>query len=105
MRYKTIVLELLQEGPGLYDQLRSSNRLLPALESYATELKTAHEAWKEQIARLNPGSDPSQIAAEAMELAIESLQARLPSATPKAEAELISLDAAMAYLRRHTPPA
>src|SRR5437764_1082078 len=29
MRYKTIVLELLQDQPELYERLRSSKRLLP----------------------------------------------------------------------------
>jgi hypothetical protein len=95
---------LLQEQAGLYDQLRSSNRLLPAMETYATELKTIHDAWKERIGREEPGRDPRQITAEALELAIEDLRDRLPSASPR-DAMEPTLEAAMEYLRRHTLPA
>jgi hypothetical protein len=105
MLYKTIILELLQEDPGLYDQLRSSNRLLPAMETYALDLKASHEAWKERIALEQPGSDPARIASEAMELAIDDLQARLPSASPKDDMAPMALDALMSHARRHTPPA
>ena len=80
MLYKTITLELIQEQPELYEQLRSGKRLLPVMEGYATELKAGHEAWKRAIARRRPGSDPRQVAAEALELAIQELRERLPSA-------------------------
>jgi hypothetical protein len=104
MQYKTIVLELLQEDAGLYDQLRSSNRLLPSMEEYAAELKTIHDQWKEKIRREEPGRDPRQITSEALELAIEELRDRLPCVSPRGGAEP-TLEAAMDYLRRHTPPA
>ena len=80
--YKTIALELIQEQPELYEQLRSSKRLLPAMDAYAIELKASHEAWKDRLSQARPGSDPSQIASEALELAIEELRDRLPSASP-----------------------
>jgi hypothetical protein len=50
------------------------------MDAYAIELKASHEVWKEAISRRQPGSGPSQIAAEALELAISELQDRLPSA-------------------------
>ena len=104
--YKTIVLELLQENPGTYEPLRSTKRLLPAMEAYALDLKKSHERWKEQLVQARPGSDVSQmISSEALELAIEDLRDRLLCASPREEAEPISLDAAMSYVRRHTPPA
>lgn len=105
MHYKTIVLELLQDRPELYEALRGSKRLLPTMDAYAVELRASHERWKEQIGTTHPGSDPSQIAAEALELAIQDLRERLPSASPRDEAEPLCLDAAMDYLRRRTPPA
>ncbi len=105
MHYKTIALELIQDQPDLYERLRSGKMLLTVMEVYATELKAGHEAWKGVIARDRPGSDPSQVAAEALEMAIQDLRDRLPSASPRDEGEPISLDAAMASLRRHTPPA
>jgi hypothetical protein len=104
MHYKTIALALIQAQPELYEELRGSKRLLPSMEAYAIELKASHEQWKEELGRENPGSDPRQIAAEALELATQDLQARLPSASPRDEAELM-IDGAMAFLRHHTPPA
>lgn len=89
MQYKTITLELIREQPELYERLRSSKRLLPAMDAYAIELKDGHEAWKESIHRRYPGSDPSQVASEALELAIRGLQERLHSVSPKDEAEPI----------------
>ena len=104
MQYKTITLELIQENPELYERLRSSKRLLPAMDAYAIELKASHEDWKDQLSQARPGSDPTQIASEAMELAVQELRDRLPSASPADEAEPLSLDAAMNFLR-HSPPA
>ena len=105
MQYKTIALGLIQEQPALYERLRSSKRLLPAMDAYAIELKASHEAWKEQLGQARPVSDPSQIASEAMELAIKELQDRLSSESPPTESEALSLDAAMSFIRRHSPPA
>ena len=104
MNYKTITLGLLQERPELYERLRSSKRLLTAMDVYAGELKVSHEHWKDQLGRSSRECDPRQIASQAMELAIEDLQARLPSASPKDEAELMT-DAATGLPRHHTPPA
>jgi hypothetical protein len=104
-QYKTLTLELICDKPELYERLRSTKRLLPAMDAYAIELKTSHDAWKDRIGRASPGSDPSQIAAEALELAIQDLRESLPSKSPKDEAGPLSLDAAMNFLRRHSPPA
>ena len=100
MHYKTIALELIQQKPELYERLRSSKRLLTAMDAYAIELKASHEAWKEQLSQARPGSDPSQIASEAMELAIQDLRDRLPSGSQATEADPLSLDAAMSFIRR-----
>jgi hypothetical protein len=104
MQYKTIVLELIREHPGLYERLRSSKRLLPAMDAYATELRDSHLAWLAEILGQRPGCNPSQASAEALEMAIEAFQKRLPCESEE-ESDAISLDAAMLYLRRHTPPA
>lgn len=104
MLYKTMILEMLQDRPELYEDLRSSNRLLTAIETYATDLKARHETWRAAIRFRRPGSDPSMVASEALELAIQDLSDHLPCESRKDEAEL-SLDAAMGYLRRTTPPA
>jgi hypothetical protein len=102
MQYKTIIHELLQQRPQIRDQLRKSRKLLPTLELYAHELKTSHEAWKELLSQLRPGSDKSQIASEALEIACKEMEDRLPSATSRDGNEPLVLDAAMLFLRRHT---
>ena len=104
MQYKTITLGLIQENPELYERLRSSKRLLPAMDAYAIDLKAFHEAWKDRLSRENPSCDPRQIAGEAMELAVQELSDRLLSASPVDEAQPLSLDAAMNFLR-HSPSA
>jgi hypothetical protein len=104
MHYKSIALALIQERPELYERLRSSKRLLPSMDAYAIELKADHESWIEQLIKRRPKSDPSQIASEALELAIEQLRERLPSEFPTTE-DGPTLDGAMAYLKRHTPTA
>lgn len=100
MQYKTIVLELLQQQTQLHEQLRQNRRLMPAMEALARELKASHDEWKESISQARPGSEPSQIAAEAMELAVKELRDRLQSASP--DSEDFNLDAAMASLRNPT---
>jgi hypothetical protein len=102
MQYKTIILELLQQRPEMHEQLRKNRKLLPALEFYAKELKTSHEAWKENLSKAKPDSDQSQIASEAMEMALKEMEDRLPSASPADAAEPLSLDGAMAFIRGHT---
>jgi len=77
MQYKTITLELIQERQELYERLRASKRLLPTMDAYAIDLRSRHLELLEVVARRHPGSDPSQLAAEALEMAIEELQARL----------------------------
>ena len=103
MQYKTIVLELLKQRTELHEQLRLTRRLLPTMETCAKELKASHETWKETLAQAKPGSDPSQISSEAMEMALGELEDRLPSVSPRDDRELPTLDQAMAYVVNHTP--
>src|SRR5262249_42292586 len=104
MNYKTIVLELLQDRPQLHDQLRQQRRLLATMEALAQGLKNRHEAWTEQLSQASPDSDPHQIASEALEIALKELMDSLPSDSSADESEALSLDAAMAYLHRHSWP-
>lgn len=102
MQYKTIILELLEQRPKMREELRQSRTLLPTLEFYASELRDSHEDWKDRLLQAKPESDPSQIAGEAMELALKDLEDRLPSESNQGESETLSLDQAMAHLSRHT---
>jgi hypothetical protein len=102
MQYKTIVLELLKQRTELHEQLRLTRRLLPTMETCAKELKASHEAWKETLSQSKPASDPSQIASEALEMALKELEDRLPSASSRNDREVPSLDKAMTYVRSHS---
>ena len=105
MLYKTICLQLLEQHPVLHEQLKSQRLLLPTLECLSKELKTSHEAWKEQLFQAKPDSDPSQIASEALEIALKDLEDALDFRLPSDERETLSLDAAMEFIRRRTSPA
>jgi hypothetical protein len=101
-RYKTIILELLEQRPRMREELRQSRKLLPTLVFYASELKDSHEDWKVRLLQAKPESDPSQIATEAMELALKEMEDHLPSESHQDESETLSLDQAMAHISRHT---
>jgi hypothetical protein len=102
MHYKTIIMELLEQRPRMREELRQSRKLLPTLEFYASELKDSHEDWKDRLLQAKPESDPSQIASEAMELALKDLQDHLPSESNQDESGARFLDQAMAHISRHT---
>ena len=102
MHYKTIVLEMLEQRPRMREELRQSRKLLPTLEFYASELKHSHDDWKDRLLEAKPDSDPSQIASQAMELALKDLQDHLPSESNQRESDTLSLDQAMAQISRHT---
>ena len=103
MQYKTIILELLQQRPQMHEQLRQERMLLPTMERYAMELRTRHLEWKELLLERQPDSDQSQIASEALEMALAELEDRLPPESQESDGP--TLDAAMASVRRHTPRA
>jgi hypothetical protein len=106
MRYITICHELLQEHyPRLTERLRQERRLLLAVNDCAIALKARHDYWKAEFRKTNPGLDESRITSEALEMALSDLQDALPSESPPDETDgPLSLDAAMAYLRRHPTP-
>jgi hypothetical protein len=106
MLYKTITLGLLEEHPELHRELCTRGTLLQTMEHYASELKTRHDYWKNALHQSQPGSDPLQISSKALELALQDLRDALPAVSSPSAApeEEPSLDEAMRFLRRHTPP-
>ena len=52
------------------------------------------------LLQLRPGSDPTQITSEAMEMAVKEMEDRLPSESPQDDNGATVLDAAMLFLRR-----
>jgi hypothetical protein len=106
MRYKTIILGLIEEQyPAVYEKLRQERSLLKAMDLYAADLKTRHDYWMDRLSVKKPDRDPVQITSEALELALHDLRENLPSdsAPSGLETETFSLDEAMAFARRRTP--
>jgi hypothetical protein len=91
MQYKTIVLQILEQQTEIYDQLRRERKVLPAMNHYARELRSLHLAWQETLNQARPESEPSQIASEALELALKDLEDRLQSVSPQKNQEALSL--------------
>jgi hypothetical protein len=104
MHYKSIALELLGQYPTLHENLRKRKTLLQALDRYSTDLKARHAFWTDQLTKTRPATSPTQTASEALEIAIEDLRSHLSAESehPSTLAKPLSLDAAMAYIRRHT---
>ncbi len=103
MHYKTIILELLQQRTHMHEQLRKERRLLTTMEKLAGELRTRHQFWTEIFAAATPGSNPSQVSSQALEMALKELEDRLPPALPAdEEAAALSLYKAMASVLHHT---
>jgi hypothetical protein len=106
MLYKTIVLELLKDRPEIHEKLCQKQMLLRAMEYYARKLKELHEAWKQHLSQTSRNADQSQIASQAMELALHDLEDILPSASSSEAADRPSLDDFLNFLlEQHTPPA
>ena len=106
MLYKTIALGLLEENQKLHQELRTRGTLLQTMERYASELKTRHDYWKDELHQSQPGSDLLQISSKALELALQDLRDALPATSSPSAApeEAPSLDEAMRFIRRHTRP-
>jgi hypothetical protein len=105
MLYKTMVLELLQQFPEIHDRLRRERRLLQELDRYAAALKERHDAWTKWLAQADPASRESQVASEALETALRELADHFANGSPTDEGQPLSLEGAMAFLHRHSPPA
>ena len=67
MQYKTIVLELLEQRPKHYEELRSQRKVLETLDRYAREFRDSHLEWQKTL--------PDD---QAFEMALKELEERLP---------------------------
>ncbi len=103
MHYKTIVLELLQNRPEFHEKLRLSRTLLTTLNLYSSQLKANHEAWMDRLSRVKPGSERSQLASEALEIAVQEMKDSKGPSDFLLEPETLSLDGAMAFTLGHKP--
>ena len=105
MQYKLILLQLLEQHPELFKQVRQRGNIHPKVEYYACELKTLHDAWKAAILQSKPDREASQIASGALEVALEEIQARLPEGSTLHRNQAISLDSMAEAFRNYSPRA
>ena len=109
MQYKTIILHLVETRPEMQERLRREGQLLPKIESLAKELKDGHDHWKETLSQMHPTRGQDQLSAQALEMSLHDLETCLriefPAAAEESSEEPLSLDEAMAFARRHAPPA
>jgi hypothetical protein len=105
MQYKTIVLNLLRQRRELHHQLKTSRTLLQAVDRYAGELRTSHQAWQLSLSQARPDSDLSQVNSEALEMALKELEDRLPAPSSEEDSEALPLEGAIEFIRERTPPA
>ena len=103
MHYKTIVLEILQNRPELHEKLCLSRTLLTTLNLYSSHLKANHEAWMNRLSRVKPGSERSQLASEALEIAVQEMEDSMGTSDFLLETETLSLDGAMAFTQDPKP--
>ena len=73
MLYKTIILNLLEQNPPLHEELRRKRKLLATLNRLAEELREDHLVIKERLRKASPRMGKTQIATEALELALKDL--------------------------------
>jgi len=103
MFYLTIVHRLLQDRPEIQRELKRTGALRSTVERYAVDLQTEHARWTDELRQRRPASSPTQLASEALELAVQELADRLGGVESADEAGL-SLDGVMASVIRRTPP-
>ena len=103
-QYKTLTLQLLRQHPQIYNHLKQTRKVPQTLDLFSRELKLSNEDWKDSLSESRPGSEPSQIAAEALELALQDLEEQLQSELPPDGSESQTLDAAINYLRNPSQP-
>jgi hypothetical protein len=103
MQYKTITLSLIEQRPQWHQQLQQSGTMQATLDHYANLLSQSHEQWKAELMGQRGESDSILLASEALELAMQDFQDNHLPAAANLSNETFNLDAAMAFVKRHTP--
>jgi hypothetical protein len=103
MYYKTIVLELLRQQTALHEQLRETKTVVHVVDRCAAHLKARHEFWTTQLGRTRTAMHRSQLSSSALELAIQEFRDDLTPETTGDDTRPLTLDEAVAFLRRFTP--
>lgn len=97
MHYVTIVLELIEQHPRLYEKLKSEKRLLATAQQLAAQLKSDSAEWVSRLRRMSPALDEIQRTSQALEISVAELRALLTRIETD-ETNPPSLDAVMTSL-------
>lgn len=77
MLYKTIILQLLEDRPQIYNQLKAERKSLATIEALALQLKAEQQAVLADLKQACPEVDQTQLASQSLELALAELVAEL----------------------------
>ena len=104
-QYQTLALQLIRAYPLVHYSIKEQNLLVDTIMKEAKLLEQRHRILQEQLSLAQPDSDPISIESAALEIALKELQDRLALGLPPADQEALSLEGAMAFLKKATPPA
>ena len=81
MLYKTIILQMLEDRPAIYNRLKAERKSLATIEALASELKANQRVILADLKQANPRMDEQQLASQAMEMALADLESALDANT------------------------
>ena len=103
--YQTLILQMIKQRRELAYELKTAKKLMATVQNLAKDLKARHQELKTLLIEAKPGSDENLMSSEALEIALKEIENALDSSSEQDESGPLSLDGAMAFARRHTPPA
>jgi hypothetical protein len=77
MKYKTIILELLEQNPDLYRRLKRNRQVRQTMDRLAVDLQRRHLELRSYLQQSQPGAGSSELSSQAMEMAIAELREQL----------------------------
>ena len=99
MQYKTIVLELLEQSPGLSRELRRNDALLSTMNQLAVSFRDLHLRLLDQLTSSQPELDETLLKSQAMEVATEQMQEMIGQAEQLLSNGSVSIEACLALLQ------
>ena len=99
MQYKTIVLELLEQSPGLSRELRRNDALLSTMNQLAVSFRDLHLRLLDQLTSSQPELDENQLKYQAMEVATEQMQEMIGQAEQLLSNGSVSAEACLVLLQ------
>lgn len=76
MKYKSIILTLIEQNPQLHAGLKSSRSLLATVEREARAFKEQHEAFLAELTDREPKAAVGALSSQAFEMALADIESR-----------------------------